>query len=401
MLFTLVGLLWTVGAAGDGAPALQKPAAKPMPLPEGRHVVLRSAQELRAALEGNPEDITLLLADGVYTIETPIEVASARNVLLRSESSDPTKVTLRGRGFLVGEPGDDILRLGAVHRFTIAHITFAECRSYAVQVRAERFPTEVHIYDCHFRDIGIRAIKGSTDQQGVARGGSIRHCHFQNSRVPPAEWLFDGNYITAIDMMSLDGWTIADNTFLAIRGRTGEGRGAIFIWVRSRNVVIERNLILGCDRGISLGNPSGSTNFRAGEPHVTNAVVRNNVLMPGPDAAIELWWVTRAQVLHNTLWREDARGRGIRGGSEEWPLRDVTVAGNLVHGALELEGEVEQRDNLTAEVERLLRDSAKGDLRPRVSAEEMPRAAGTRAEVADDYFGRPRPERPALGAIEP
>lgn len=400
MLSMLAGMLYVMSGAGDARHALQKPRAPLLPIPAGRTLTVRSSAQLRAALTADPQDITILVADGVYTIESPIEVASARNVLLRSESGDPSKVTLRGRGFLVGQPGDDILRLGAVHRFTIAHITFAECRSYAVQVRAERFPTEVHIYDCRFRDIGIRAIKGSTDQQGVARGGSIRHCHFQNSRVPPAEWLFGGNYITAIDMMSLDGWTIADNTFLAIRGRTGEGRGAIFIWVRSRNVTIERNLILGCDRGISLGNPSGSTNFRAGEPHVTNAVVRNNVVMPGPDAAIELWWVTRAQVLHNTLWREDARGRGIRGGSEQWPLRGVTVAGNLVRGALELKGEVEQLENLTAEVERLLRDAAKGDLRPRVSA-EMPRAAGTRAEVADDYFGRPRPQRPALGAIEP
>ena len=32
------------------------------------------------------------------------------------------------------------------------------------------------------------------------------------------------------------------------RGASGGGRGAIFIWVRTKRLTVERNLIVGCDR---------------------------------------------------------------------------------------------------------------------------------------------------------
>ena len=56
-------------------------------------------------------------------------------------------------------------------------------------------------------------------------------------------------------MMSLEDWTISDNTFVNIKGHSGGGRAAIFVWVRSRRVVVERNQILHCDRGIAFGQP--------------------------------------------------------------------------------------------------------------------------------------------------
>jgi len=70
--------------------------------------------------------------------------------------------------------------------------------------------------------------------------GSVSYCHFENTKVPPAHWLFGGDYIAAIDMMALEDWTFSDNIFRNIKGRNGGGRAAIFIWVRSRRVVVER-----------------------------------------------------------------------------------------------------------------------------------------------------------------
>ena len=44
------------------------------------------------------------------------------------------------------------------------------------------------------------------------------------------------------------------------------GRDAIIIWVRSRRVVVERNLIVNCDRGVAFGNP-GADRDRSDHDH--------------------------------------------------------------------------------------------------------------------------------------
>ncbi|HXP58911.1 MAG TPA: hypothetical protein VN829_00390, partial [Dongiaceae bacterium] len=103
-------------------------------------------------------------------------------------------------------------------------------------MEAEHAPRNVQILHCRFRDIGVRAIKGSAGQNPNLRAvkGSVRGCYFENTKVPPADWLFGGDHIAAIDMMALEDWTFSENVFRDIRGRNGGGRAAIFIWVRSR-----------------------------------------------------------------------------------------------------------------------------------------------------------------------
>ena len=251
----------------------------------------------------------------IYQVDRLIYLRGKRNVTIRSESGDPTKCVLRGKGWDSPSDQDDILRIGDCRNITVAGLTFTDCHAYGIKVQAEDNPENIQILKCRFRDIGTRAIKGSGGR-GSAKGGSIRYCHFSNSKVPPAEWLHEGNYITAIDMMGLDGWTISDNVFENVRGRTGAARAAIFIWVFSKNVTVERNLIVNCDRGIAFGNPSASTAQVADDEfHVQNSVCRNNFIVPGPDAGIELWWVDGVQVYNNTIWRPEGAGRGIRFGA--------------------------------------------------------------------------------------
>jgi pectate lyase len=92
---------------------------------------------------------------------------------------------LRGRGFDVVSRGDDILRIARCENVTIANLTFADCHAYGLKVEAEHSPKNIHVYHCHFLNIGTRGLKGSTAQQTVAAGGSIRFCHFENTKVPP------------------------------------------------------------------------------------------------------------------------------------------------------------------------------------------------------------------------
>ncbi len=390
---TLVCLLVTMFQAVS----LEKkaPAA---PEGSGETIMIRSAEELRHALSGEPRGKTVLIADGIYTLETPIRMEKGSDVVVRGASGDPEKVVLRGRGFFAGKPGDDLLQLGQVENVAIADLTFEECRSYGVKIEAERFPKNVHVRNCRFKNIGIRMIKGSSSREGRAVGGSIRYCRFENTLIPPADWLYEGDYISAIDMMSLEGWTIADNLFLNIRGRKGGARGAIFIWVRSNHVTVERNAILGCDRGVSFGNPSGSTNFVKGQEHIRDSLIRNNVIVPGPDAGIELWWATNIGIYNNTIWREDPAGPGLRGGMSEWKIKGIQVVNNLVRGADMLDGDVFRESNLVGDLA-----GCSIDL-PRLLFRCIPQAARRRGkplvEVQDDYFAKRRGPAPDIGALE-
>ena len=308
---------------------------------------------------------------------------------------------MSGKGFLVGSPGDDLLRIGKVENVTIAYLTFTECRSYGIKVEAENFPKQVHIYNCHFKDIGIRMIKGSTSQEGVAVGGSIKYCRFENTKIPPRSWLFEGDYITAIDMMALDGWEISDNYFKNIKGRNGGARGAVFIWVRSKNVTVERNAIVNCDRGISFGNPSGSSNYVAGQEHIRDSIIRNNFIVPGPDAGIELWWADHIKVYNNTIWREDAEGPGLRGGMDQWKITHIDVANNLVRGANRLTGDLRLRNNLFFGDHSIdAADPNSGDLRLASSSERVVNKGTPLLEVVDDFDRRPRDSVPDIGASE-
>lgn len=379
------------------------PQAPPLPPPRGEVLHVATVPELFQAVEQVGAGGTILLADGDYNLLRPVVLAGKQQITLRSASGDPARVTLRGQGWDHPEPGDDLLHIARCAGVTIADLTFADCRSYGIKVEAENAPRDIHIYHCRFRDIGVRAIKGSAgrDPEVRAVNGSVRYCDFENTRIPPAEWLFGGDYIAAIDMMALENWTFSDNVFHRIQGRRGGGRAAIFLWVRSRQLVVERNLILNCDRGIALGNPGESTANLAGERlvYVADAVVRNNFIAGGPDCGIELWHVERVKVLHNSIWRPERNwSRGIRVGSG---TTQTTLVNNLVHGEIRFEGgEAEATHNLTGRLDGYFVDPETGNLALSRNATGAIDQGAFLPEVIEDISGRPRVGRPDLGAWE-
>jgi hypothetical protein len=328
---------------------------------------------------------TLVLAPGEYRLPRALTLEGKTNLVLRSAGGDPAQVVLRGQGWEQGGDSDDLLRIGRCDGVTVAGLTFADCRSYGIKVEAEKGPRNIRIHHCRFRDIGTRAIKGSagTDPAVRAVHGSVRFCQFENTRVPPADWRFGGDYIAAIDMMALEDWTFSDNLFRNIRGRHGGGRAAIFLWVRSRRVTVERNVILDCDRGIAFGNPGSSTADAVDRPtdHVSDGIIRNNFISGGADCGIELWHATGIRVLHNSIWRpEQNRARGIRVGSG---TARTEIVHNLVHGEIQLEGGAARTEgNLTGRLEGCFEDPVAGNLALRSGAREAIDRGQRRADAA-------------------
>ena len=386
------------------APAVSAEVRKVPPLPRAdqREIIVNDVGSLKDTIENARDNTTILIADGTYRLGHLIYMRAKKNVTIRGASGDPTKVILRGIGWDSENKQDDILRIGDCENITVAHVTFSDCHAYAVKVQAEDHPKNINIYNCHFRDIGTRAIKGSGGR-GRAQGGWIRYCHFENTKIPPAHWLFGGNYISAIDMMALDGWIISDNVFKNIKGRTGSARAAIFVWVRSKNVTVQRNLIVDCDRGVAFGNPSASSSQVAGgEYHVQESICRNNFILPGPDAGVELWWTGGVKIYNNTIWRRDESGRGIRFGSRN---KNVHIANNLVRGAIAQSGDgvglkVRPENNVTGRLENYFVDPFAGDLHLTPQAAAALDAGIPLREITDDFDGRARDAHPDVGAAE-
>jgi hypothetical protein len=342
---------------------------------------------------------TVTLAEGTYALDRFLSLRGEKGLTIRGASDDPGRVVLRGRGFDRRDEEDDILRVEEdCEGVTIAFLTFTDCHSYGIKVEGEHLPKDIHVYGCHFRDIGMRSIKGSVSKDGRVARGSIRYCLFENTKVPRADWLFNGNYITAIDLMALEDWTISDNVFRNIKGRTGEARAAIFVWVRSRRVTVERNVIVGCDRGIAFGNPSGATSSKEGDFHVADSLCRNNFIVPGPDAGIELSWVRSSKILNNTIWRTEGKGRGIRCIEQ---LAEVEVANNLVRGEIAPAPGVTLRNNLAGGLDGFFADAPAGDLHLTGAAGAAVGRGIPLADVPEDFDRQPRRSPPTLGADEP
>ena len=145
------------------------PKASPLPPPRREVSRVGTVDELLTAVDRVPAGGTILLADGQYKLPRPEVMNGKTNIALRSASGDPARVIIRGKGWDLGDEHDDILRIGHCEGVTIADLSFTGCRSYGVKVEGEHAPKDVHIRNCRFRDIGMRAIKGSAAQDSNVR----------------------------------------------------------------------------------------------------------------------------------------------------------------------------------------------------------------------------------------
>jgi hypothetical protein len=396
-----------LGSEANGTNSIAIPSwfsqAPALPPAQGEVIRVANANDLLSAADRIGPGGTILLADGRYKLPRVLVLQDKRDLTIRSASGDPAKVVLTGQGWDSNSERDDIVHIGQCDGVALADLTFADCHSYGVKVEAENAPRNVQIYNCRFRDIGIRALKGSAGKDPNVRAvkGSVRYCAFENTKVPPAEWLFKGDYISAIDMMALEDWTFSDNFFRNIHGRNGGARAAIFIWVRSRRVVVERNLIVGCDRGVAFGNPGQSTANRAGEElaYVSDGIIRNNFVAGGPDCGIELWHAVRCRLYHNSIWRPEQNwSRGIRVGTG---TAQTEIVNNLVHGEIRLEGgSAEIHHNLARRLDGYFVAPLSGDLSLTSMATGAIDQGMTLPDLRDDIRRKPRVGKPDLGAWE-
>ena len=373
-----------------------KPSLRDRP---GKTVRVTTVEELQQAiLDAGPNE-TILIADGIYHLKRSLLIENKAHFTLRGASADAAKVVLQGGGWEGGDPAD-VLVIRSSDDIAIADLTIAEARSYGIKVEAiayEPHPSNIHILRCHFLNIGTRAIKGTGPKDRMPLvGGSVSFCRFENTKVPDRSWLFNGDYISAIDMMYLKDWVFSDNVFKNIRGANGGGRGAIFIWNQSRNIVVERNVFVGCDRSISFGNPSEPTNYEPGTLHNYDGIIRNNfIVVDTKGMGIEVVWADNVQVCHNTVYTPNPQQGAIHYFQK---ISRLLIANNLVRGRIFGEEEARLEGNVTGNLDGYFVNPAVGDLHLTARAAEAPGKGVQLTGVRDDIDGQKRKKHTEVGA---
>jgi hypothetical protein len=222
---------------------------------------------------------------------------------------------------------------------TFYGITIRDSNTHGLKVSGEGGNSNVTVDNCKFFDVCERMIKGSMGKWSTrVPNMRITNCYFEDTQIPVESDhmdVFNGDYISAIDMMVLDDAYIANNVFVNIKGKNGGGRGAIFIWGHSTNVVSENNVFYNCDRSIAYGNP-GDVSVEGGNVHyfVNGGTIKNNTIVCSSGQGVELSFTKDILVCGNRIYCSKPPMAAIEETSrrEERMSKGITICCNVIHG---------------------------------------------------------------------
>jgi Right handed beta helix region len=379
------------------------PKAPALAYRTGPTVEVSDAQGLIEALADAKPGQTILLVDGIYRMPHYVEIR-ADNVTLRSASGQRERVIIDGSQSMHGE----LLGFRACTGVTVADLTIQNVKWNGFKINSETNVQNLTIHNCIIHNIwqrGVKGVKVPEPNREATRPKQcrIQYCLFYNDRPKRLDDdeadIAKGNYIAGIDVMYARDWVISDNVFVGIQGRTGEGRGAIFLWFDANGCIVERNVIIDCDVGVQLGNAHRVDGI---EFHCTGCVVRNNFITRAPEAGIVTTYTRGCKILHNTI--HDPNSRMNRLLRIVFANDGLVIANNLISGpAISNES-----DSDIVFVDNCIKDATEGFVDPdRGNLHLTPEGAGkvdrvpARPDITSDIDGSPRGPTTYVGADEP
>lgn len=372
--------------------------APPLSLTVGTIYEVATMAELKEALalaNAAAEPATILLADHTYVLDLPALHVTCPGLIIRGAGGDRDQVVIRGP-----DEGPDA---SATHVFlisaddvTLADMTFGYCRYHGVQIQGES-PHDVsgtRIHNCRIINCNQQFIKGSSsDSDPVgATDGIIEGCWFEFT----SGWAYQ-DYTGGIDIHKGVNWVVRDNRFLSIRspaGQSGIAEHAIHFWKRSptlpQHIVVERNWIINCDRGIGFGLGGFEDGHHGGGSVIRNNMVYNDGAGPHTDVGIGLENADDVHVDNNTVYIPSY-----------WAPMEFRFAGssNLVFRNNLVNRPIQNRDGAPTPQWTANLESAQADWFVDASAGDLRLSAGAAAidlgaplpEFSDDVDGARRP----------
>ncbi len=326
-------------------------------------------------------DNTIILQNGTYTLDNMLWVA-ASNVTVRSASGNRADVIIEGRG-MTGTV-THIFNVAGSH-FTVRDVTLRLVSQHAVQLQID--VDSALIQNVHFIDTGEQMFKAAYDPTNMSLSsdnGIVENCFFEYSAGIGPQW-----YIGGIDVHNGKNWIVRNNAFSGIRSPSGDiAEHAIHFWSSSENTLVERNIIINCDRGIGFG---------MGDRGHIGGIIRNNMIYHNAaagfnDAGIILESAVNASVYNNTVYHEHSYPNAI-----EYRFGATTgafIANNLTNRA------IAQRDGASGTVSHNVTNAqagwfvntSTGDLHLNSAISSVVDQGMAISGLTSDFDGDPRPQ---------
>jgi len=266
---------------------------EPCTLTIGQVINVSTTEELRNAFrQANQSagNMTILIEDGIYPIASTSSYPylTSDNLVIRSRTGNRDAVVLTGEGMRSVSPlTENGLSIQGNH-VVIADLTIRDVGNHGIAMTGD----EITIHNVKIQDTYEQMIKGN-QAGGGAQNGMIQCSLFEYTAGVGPNW-----YIGGIDIHNGANWHVHDNIFRHIKSPVQSvAEHAIHFWNNSANNLVERNIILDCDRGIGFGLGTS--------PNVGGVIQNNMIFNDGngqyDDVGIGLESSPNTLVFNNTI----------------------------------------------------------------------------------------------------
>ncbi len=328
---------------------------------------------------------TILLRDGLYTLTDTLYV-NAPNITLAGLSADRTKATVQGDAMSATAKVGNLVRVGAKN-FTLHHLTLQRAGWHAIQIAGEADADNAVITDCILRDTYEQIVKVSKNDATptvTADNGRIENCEFRYTAGIGPQY-----YIGGVDAHGARNWVIRGNSFFNIASpNTTVSEFAVHFWNASADNIVERNVIVDCDRGVGFGL-QGRGN--------SGGIIRNNMVYhsansaPFADVGIALADSPGTSVYNNTLLFDNGYPTSIE--YRFAATTGVLIANNLSNRSIAARdgGTGTLGNNVTSATAALFTARAVGNLHLPSALAGIVDSGRAITGLTDDFDGQARP----------
>lgn len=284
----------------------------------------------RANKEGNTD---IVLTPGTYQLSKTINIQAA-HISLLAKSKKPADTHLIGLGMRNSRQVENLINVNAKY-FTLDGLTLSDAGNHIIQINGERDADFTVLRNCVLQDSFQQLVKVTTsDKSGNSSDyGLVENCEFKFTR-----GIGPNYYIGGIDAHKAKGWVVKHNIFRNIASpgkRVAEH--AIHFWNGASNIVVEKNIIIDCDRGIGFGLQGRPA---SGGAIIGNLIVHHDNNHPNADVGIILEQTPDTQILDNRVFFANSYPNAIEYRFVE--TKGIVIADNQTNKP------IRQRDGATA-----------------------------------------------------
>lgn len=368
----------------------------------GLAATVASVAELENAISqaNSGGDPIIAIEPGTYNLDGIYLRITRDGVTVSSTSDNRKDVTLDGN-YLTTE----IFQIVASH-VTIANLTLQRAVDHAIHVMPNNSDiTGIVLHNLHIVDTQEQAIKINPDANRAytVSNGTVSGCLIELSPEGRVRVENDNSnshpcYTGGIDAHGAGHWQIQDNIIQGFWCTTGLSEHGVHFWSDSHDTVVERNLIIDCDRGIGFG--LGSSGHQDG-------IIRNNMLYHPEnhgysDVGISLESAADAEIYNNTVFLNHDYPNAIE-------YRFAATSGGIIQNNL-CNRAISSRDSGMAILSHNISDAlaswfvniAEGNLHLREPVAGIVDSGAVIPDLTNDFDGEPRSFNPGpdIGADE-